>query len=107
MPMEITPASVVNRWKIRFPAAKNRPLMATAATRPMPMPTRTLRFIRSYFPAPKFCPTKVVTAMPRELFTIQYMESIFPKAVQAATVSVPREFREVWITMLEILYIVD
>ena len=78
-----------------------------AVQSPIQSPMRTLFFMRSYFPAPKFCPTKVVTAIPNALLTIQYKESIFPKALQAATVSVPRLFKNVWISMLVTLYKTD
>ena len=42
-----------------------RALIAPVSATLMPMQTHTLWRIRSYFWAPKFCPTKVVTETPK------------------------------------------
>ena len=42
------------------------------------MQTRTPLRTRSYCRAPKFCPAKVVIAMPSELIVIQNTKSILP-----------------------------
>ena len=54
-------------------------------------PCFALCFMREIFFAPKFCPAKVVMAIPKELIDIQKSASTFPKAAQAAAVSVPKE----------------
>ena len=56
-------------------------------------------FTLSFFPAPWFCPTKEVMAMPKEVLTIQNTASIFPKADQAAAVSVPKVFSAAWMAI--------
>ena len=42
--------------------------------------------------------------MPKEPLPIQYRVSSLPKAVQAATVSVPKELTLDWISRLEMAY---
>ncbi len=73
----------------------------------MPMQMRTLFLIRSYLPAPKFCPANVVMATPYAPIIIQKMPSILPYAVQAAIVSVPKALTLDWIIRLETEYMVD
>ena len=66
-----------------------------------------LRFTRPYFWAPKFCPTKVVMAMPKALITIQIKPSILPMAAQEAMASVPKELMLACTTRLETEYSTD
>ena len=66
-------------------------LRAMVVPKAMPRHTLMLRFTRAYCWAPKFCPTKVVMAMPKALITIQMKPSILPMAAQEAMASVPKE----------------
>ena len=55
-------------------------------------PCFTQSLTRSVFPAPRFCPTKLVIAAPSALLTAQKIPSIFDVIAQEATTTVPREF---------------
>ena len=68
---------------------------------------RTLRLTRSYFRAPKFCPTKVVMEIPKAFITIQIKPSILPIAAQEAMASVPKELMPAWIPRLDTEYSTD
>ena len=56
------------------------------------------------FPGAIILSDKVVAEIPKAEMTIQQKASIFPKEVHAATVSVPRAFRAVWIIIFDKLY---
>ena len=66
-----------------------------------------LFFTRTNFWAPKFCPTKVVMAMPKALITIQIKPSILPMATQEAMASVPKELMLACTTRLDTEYSTD
>ena len=51
--------------------------------------------------APKFCATKVVTAVPSESATSQMMPSMRAESPQPVTTVAPNELIEDWTTMLE------
>ena len=106
-PISITVASsvkIINRY---LPVNIKSVLMQTAVPTAIARQTRVPFFTRSYLAAPKFCPTNVVTAIPKELLIIQNRQSIFPYAVHAAIVSTPNRFNADWIIILERLYIDD
>lgn len=68
-----------------------RALIAPVSPTLMPMQTQTLCRILSYFCAPKFCPTKVVTDTPKAPEIIHVRLSVLMYAVQAATAMSPKE----------------
>ena len=66
MPMQMlmTLVSRVNKSRIVPPKFKTIKLRKRLVTAARPRQMRTLFLIRSYFPAPKFCPAKVVMETP-------------------------------------------
>ncbi|CDD30835.1 unknown [Firmicutes bacterium CAG:94] len=82
-------------------------LRAMVVPKAMPRHTLMLRFTRAYCWAPKFCPTKVVMAMPKALITIQMKPSILPMAAQEAMASVPKELMLACTTRLDTEYSTD
>ena len=75
-------------------------LIAPVSATLMPMQTYTLWRILSYFWAPKFCPTKVVTETPKAPEIIQVRLSVLTYAVQAATATSPKELMPDWMSVL-------
>ena len=63
---------------------------AIAVPRVVSSHLRTPSRMRSYLPAPKFCPTKVQIAAPKELLVTQNTPSNLLIAVHAATITVPK-----------------
>ena len=66
------------------------------------MQSRMLSRTRCMLFAPKFCPTKVMTASPIALSTSHVKASTLPMATHAAAVSVPKRLMAVRIIMFEI-----
>ena len=64
MPISATPGSSVNSPRKKRPPTSTMALKSTLVKADMPMQTRTLLWMRSYLPAPKFCPAKVVMETP-------------------------------------------
>ena len=107
MPRFITSVSDVNILNIYPPKVSTSVLNSTAAHISIKRHCMVPFFTLSYFPAPKFCPTKVVAAIPNAVFIIQYMLSIFPNADHAATVSTPKLLSADCTIMLDRLYMLD
>ena len=74
----MTAASWLNRRNSSPAAGYSTRLMNTVTAAVMPRQMRVPLRTRSYWRAPKFCPAKVVMAMPNELTVIQNRKSILP-----------------------------
>ena len=78
MLMDITEGSSVNSLSTVLPKLITIKLKATEVRADMIRHILTLFLTLSFFPAPKFCPAKVVMAMPKALIIIQNILSTFP-----------------------------
>ena len=100
-PTSITAASFVKIDSRTAAHPTTKQDMPAAITAAIPRQMRTLLRMRSFLPAPKFCPAKVVIATPSAFMTIQKIPSILAYAAHAATVSVPNELIADWINILD------
>ena len=84
-----------------MPSVMYSPLIKTAKQTVIIMQSLILSLTRGALCAPKFCPTKVMTAMPIALSISHVKASTLPIATQAAAVSVPKPLIAVRIIMFD------